>query len=536
MSESFLNGRVTLHCADCREQIVTLADNSIDACVTDPPYALTQASRGGSPRNNDPATPYGRTKLGERGFMGKQWDTGEVAFDPAFWAEVLRVLKPGGHIIAMGGSRTYHRLACAIEDAGFEIRDTIMWVYGSGFPKSHDVSKGIDKARTEDVEPVRVICRAIRQAMDNLGLKSKDLVQHFDGCHPRLIDHWAARDTDSQPALPTWRQWQTLQQVLSLDCSLDEEVWRLNERKGTLGEAWQTAQVVGSEMRPDTTQVRAGFVGMTAPDGKTPLRSVDLRAANSDAARQWQGWGTALKPSWEPCVLARKPLGEKTVAANVLAHGTGALNIDGCRVANDGDNARANKGGYLGLQGGNRPDLPYTANLGRWPANLIHDGSDEVVAAFPDAPGQQAVTGPQYERKNGVTWEHNHVSYSEPRNDSGSAARFFYTSKADADDRLGSKHPTVKPLDLIQYLVRLITPKNGTVLDPFAGTGTTGEAAFREGMRAVLIEREAEYQDDIRRRMKLALGGQDERKRETIKQKTKDQPLDLGPLFKEAAE
>ena len=173
-------------------------------------------------------------------------------------------------------------------------------------------------------------------------------------------------------------------------------------------------------------------------------------------------------------------------------------------------------------------------SLGRWPANVIHDGSEEVVAAFPDAPGQQYYVEPEHGERpsRGIYGDFGARPPNEPRGDSGSAARFFYTAKADADDRLGSKHPTVKPLDLMQYLVRLVTPPRGLVLDPFAGTGTTGEACIREGFRAVLIEREPEYQADIRRRIRLATtAGPDERAREAIKAKLKDKPLDHGPLF-----
>lgn len=406
-SQSFLDGKVILYSGDSREVMASLPDCSVDSIVTDPPYALTAASRNGSPRNNDPETPFGRTKLGERGFMGKTWDVGDTAFAVEFWAEALRVLKPGGHILAFGGTRTYHRLACAIEDAGFEIRDCIMWVYGSGFNK-------------------------------------------------------------------------------------------------------------------------VGYI------------------KDADGEHVMQGWGGALKPALEPIVMARKPL-IGTVAENVLTHGTGALNIDGCRIQADGRplrvldakptdskvySGRTGEGGLgKGLDGGSK--AVGTTDIGRWPANLIHDGSEEVLACFPDAPGQQRpVTG--VERAHRTLNAYGDFGSTrdgfEPRNDSGSAARFFYTAKADADDRIGSKHPTVKPLDLMQYLVRLVTPRGGTVLDPFAGTGTTGEAAWREGMKAILIEREAEYQEDIARRMDLVTKPS---KRAAVA-KTKNKIDDHGPLFAES--
>lgn len=383
VSESFLDGRIALHAGDSRDVIQTIADNSIDACVCDPPYALQSIVKRFGGKNSAPAKGNEAYMRASAGFMGKQWDTGETAFDPTFWAEVLRVLKPGGHLVAFSGTRTYHRMACAIEDAGFEVRDQIGWTFGSGFPKSHNAGNG---------------------------------------------------------------------------------------------------------------------------------------------------WGTALKPAWEPIMLARKAL-IGTVAANVLQHGTGAINIDGCRI---GTEERINTPGStkprVAMGGGWREDAEPTIAAGRWPANIIHDGSEEVLAAFPES--EDGVAG----KRTGTSligaaglggYDEKWGGYG----GGGSAARFFYTAKADAGDRLGSKHPTVKPVDLMQWLCRLVTPPGGTVLDPFAGTGTTGEAAFREGFNAVLIEREEEYQADIRRRMALVLSGPDERSRESIKARTAGQPIDAGPLF-----
>ncbi len=442
---------IALHCGDCLDVLAQTADNSIDSVATDPPYGI--------------------------GFMGKMWDSGKsfverkagkATFDHVdgnhnptcsldlarrrkvegqkfgawceCWArEALRVLKPGGHLLAFGGTRTYHRLACAIEDAGFEIRDCVMWVYGSGFPKSHDVSKGIDKAvgAERDMVPPR----------GNIG-------------HQRNIGNR--------------RPW------------------------------------------------------MDDPNHLT--MSDD---PSTDAAKQWSGWGTALKPAVEPIVMARKPLSEATIAANVMKWGTGALNIDGCRVGTE-NTTRHNHGGTGNPEHwrtGNGDDYTAGSQSGRWPANLIHDGSDEVLAAFPDAAGQQRYVGPGSQKTVNCYGDYGPSQPTEPRGDSGSAARFFYTAKADADDRIGSKHPTVKPIDLMRYLVRLVTPPGGLVLDPFAGTGTTGEAALREGMRVVLIEREAEYCADIRRRMALVMAGPDERERESIKANGRAKGHDDLPLF-----
>lgn len=431
--------RVRVIHADCRVALRELADASIDACVTDPPYSLVSinrrlgnatpedAERNFAARKTDGqgCSPY---RYAARGFMGKTWDTGATAFDPAFWAEVLRALKPGAHLLAMGGTRTFHRLVCAIEDAGFEIRDTIAFLHAQGFPKSHDVSKAID--RKLGAEGARVATGAAVKRM-----------------------------------IPGADQ--------------NKAGWEKNN---------------GREFTPHAY------------------------APATEQAAQWQGWGTALKPAMELVCLARKPL-IGTVAQNVLTHGTGALNVDACRIGyeNDAPNPATNPlhrltGGYkhagnddsgshsYSVKGRGEPS---TANAqGRWPANVLHDGSEEVLRGFPEDAGAFAPvrgTEPSTPTKNvyGEFSRGGGAFYG----DSGSAARFFYTAKADAGDRLGSKHPTVKPVDLMAYLCRLVTPPGGVVLDPFAGSGTTGMACMREGFRAILIEREAEYVADIKRRL-----------------------------------
>jgi DNA modification methylase len=436
MSEELLNGAVTLHHGDSRDVLKCLPDESLDSCVCDPPYALVSiVKRFGGPcaAPTKDGDVYARSSAG---FMNQAWDTGETAFAVEFWAEVMRVLKPGGHVLACGGTRTYHRLACAIEDAGFEIRDTILWLYGSGFPKSHDVSKGIDKAA--GAERTEVIGKSARHGGGVVG-------------------------------------------------------------NGT-----------SYEISPEVPEILAPA---------TP------------EAEQWQGWGTALKPACEPIVLARKPLGEKTVAANVLAHGTGALNVDGCRVEAEKPTGWGGNGG-LGYHGGCDPDGGEARPAeGRWPANVVHDGSEEVVAGFPDSDGQQGdLRGHASQRPTKTCFGDMGPAVDHPaRNDSGSAARFFYSAKADAMDRIGSKHPTVKPVDLMQWLCRLVTPPGGVILDPFAGSGTTGEAAFREGFKCILIEREADYCVDIRERMNLATSGEKSKRRAIAKRKDEEAPA--GGLF-----
>lgn len=481
--ETFLGGRVTLHCGDSRDVLRAIPDASIHAVVTDPPYALVSIGKRFGKEGAAPAQ-FGRDGAYSRasaGFMGQKWDTGETAFAAEFWAEVLRVLKPGGHVISASGTRTYHRLAVAIEDAGFEVRDMVSWLYGSGFPKSHDVSKGIDKLDA-------AAARRERQLRFTAWLRSTGITsaQVNDLTGTVMASHYL---TDKeQPAVATREHLEAMRCLLG---EIPAWVEGLVDERTVESENFKAREIVGHhEDKAQAAKWHAKYAG-----GKVAPADA-ITVAHTPEAQAWQGWSTALKPACEPWVLARKPL-EGSVAANVLAHGAGALNIDGCRIE-AGDKAPAPVGQFggseIGPTGLRGVSDGAADGLGRWPANIVHDGSPEVVAAFPD-----------------------------------DAARFFYSAKADADDRLGSKHPTVKPVDLMQWLCRLVTPPGGTVLDPFAGTGTTGEAAWREGFSAVLVEREAEYQADIRRRMALCLAGPAERKRESVKARAAND--DPGPLF-----
>jgi site-specific DNA-methyltransferase (adenine-specific) len=415
---------IDLRHGDMLDVLPTLAADSIAACITDPPYHLTNNMGTRSPYPGQ-YTPIGRPKEPKGGFMGRVWDGGSIAFDPETWRAVHRVIKPGGYLLAMGGTRTFHRLACAIEDAGFEVRDTIAWVYGSGFPKSLDIGKAIDRAAGAEREVV--------------------------GRRP----DWVVSDK--------WRE---------------------------------------AEQRADRPE---SILNITAPA--------------TDAARQWNGWGTALKPAMELICVARKPLSERTVAANVLRHGTGGINVDACRVeAEDAKEGRTRHGGGQNytpvpdsdpscrLFGRLRPDVTPASPAGRWPANVMHDGSPEVEAAFAAFGTSESASG----GNRGVAQIWGGAPGDQPRNGSdgsGSPSRFFYSAKATASDRADSRHPTVKPIDLIRWLTRLVTPPGGTVLDPFAGSGTTGEAAMLEGFDALLIEREAEHAADIRHRVKRWNGG-----------------------------
>jgi len=422
---------------DCIAAMKAMPDASVDSIVTDPPYEL--------------------------GFMGKSWDSSGVAFNVEVWQEALRVLKPGGHLIAFSGSRTYHRMAVAIEDAGFEIRDQIMWVYGSGFPKSHNISKSLDK---------------------NAGAeRNRDL-------------KWVAIASGS----------------------------------GNYGGG-----------------AKGGEMAMVADD-----------VAITAAAKQWQGWGTALKPAHEPMVLARKPL-IGTVANNVLTYGVGGLNIDGSRVVADGenfDNLKSRPIGKLNTRRNDETDDEFDARvgespeqlaalaklkeLGRFPANSIHDGSDEVVALFPDTKSGAHKAGQPRNATSKTSFVLANTTTFSDEGSSGSAARFFYCAKASKRDRnegldgfeevrtgamqatangsmltgsgnertttRANHHPTVKPTLLMQYLVRLVTPPNGIVLDPFMGSGSTGKACAYEGFDFIGIEQSAEYVAIAQARIDFALG------------------------------
>lgn len=416
-----------LMCGDSLEWMPKIADSSIDSIVTDPPYGLK--------------------------FMGKNWDHGIPG--EAYWQEAFRVAKPGAHLLAFGGTRTFHRLTCAIEDAGWEIRDCIMWVYGSGFPKSLDVSKAIDKAAGVE------------------------------------------RDRYQRPA-----------------------------EGGTFSD-----------------------------DGGTTYGTALINTPETDLAKQWQGFGTALKPSWEPIIVARKPL-IGTVVENILAHGTGALNIDACRVEGVDTKWSTKKSATGTFSQEKRPwkeklsgkEEVFGGVGGRWPANLIHDGSNEVLDLFAKFGESKSSVSDSVSRKNGVLKHggensrpsHNtsdRVTLAEGYCDSGTAARFFYCAKASKNDRdegceelalrrvesdfcqggaanprddgrysVGKNHhPTVKPTKLMQYLCRLVTPPGGLILDPFCGSGTTGKAAMLEGFRFIGIELQSEYIDIARARIEYAL-------------------------------
>ena len=429
--------------------LARLPDCSVHAVVTDPPYGLS--------------------------FMGRDWD--KALPDPRTWSECLRVLRPGGHLVAFGAPRLYHRLACQIEDAGFEIRDCLLWLFGSGFPKSLDVSKAIDKVR-DDTDDVRAVCRWLRARMNERGETSATVAERF-GMHSRMVDHWAARDTDSQPNLPTLEQWDKLRALLDFGPEMDAEVYRLNKRKGNPGEAWLERDVVGTFRAPPPGGVA---YPLSSRDG---LRRSDTPA--TPEAATWSGWGTALKPAYEPIVLARKPL-DGTVAANVQRWGTGAINVDGCRVPSDevtgwgGGGSSLHEGG-LSREGGEA--RPVT---GRWPANLIlSDEGDEEWRRYFYSPKAS-----RSEREAGLEGLPPRV-VDESRAE-GSAGRDNPRAGAGRKgDGRRNHHPTVKPIELMRWLVRLVTPPGGIVVEPFSGSGTTPSACALEDVDCIAMEIDANY-------------------------------------------
>jgi SAM-dependent methyltransferase len=446
---------------DCLERLRELPDSSVDACVTDPPYGLS--------------------------FMGKAWDYDVPGAE--VWREVLRVLKPGGHLLAFAGTRTQHRMAVQIEDAGFEIRDMIAWVYGSGFPKSLDVSKAIDKRK--DWTLVERLAGEIRRARTEAGLSLAEIGEATMAATAGAYGKWYHRGGhmffETGRSLPSRPEWDQLRHVLPIALEF-AAVYEEAER-----------EVVGQR----TTGIGTG-------GGSTPIMqdgSRDITAPATPEAQQWNGWGTALKPALEPITVARKPF-KGNVAANVLEHGTGAINIDGCRVPGSYETRnRQNDGGnsMFGMGAGGGAFVPAE---GRWPANLIHDGSEEVTELFPYqrngganlAPTQKAGTATNIMSGTGMSQPTN-AAYA---GDSGSAARFFYCAKASKADRGAENvHPTVKPTELMRYLCRLVTPPGGVVLDPFMGSGSTGKAAALEGFRFIGIEREAEYLEIARGRIQV---------------------------------
>ena len=466
--------RVTLRllCGDALEQLRLLAEDSVDAVVADPPYGLS--------------------------FMGKDWDHGIPG--EAFWREALRVAKPGAHLLAFGGTRTFHRLACAIEDAGWEMRDCLGWIYASGFPKSKDAGYALhERAEQEAEHDVRFV-RAPYLSQTIYACSQCGQVLLACLSEPGASARWRTWSESKvagseQPCLEGWSHTETSEGELRRCpiCSMSHGILA-DGAQGWLRDGTPSGDGSGPRALSESNGGRTPSGPRSIEQQSEKPRAVLLERS----AQAFRGWGTGLKPAWEPIILAHKPL-EGTVAENVQKWGTGALNIDGCRVEGaKGVPASLSDAGSLGWRTGGDMSRKSEQN-GRWPANLIHDGSEEVVGMFPQS---QAGKETQSRGTGGIWSGESNRPCGPQYGDLGSAARFFYCAKASKEDRgEGNKHPTVKPTDLMRYLCRLVTPLGGTVLDPVMGSGSTGKAAVLEGFSFIGIDNMPEYVEMARRRI-----------------------------------
>lgn len=477
---------------DCLEELKKLDDNSVDAIVTDPPYGLS--------------------------FMGKKWDYDVPSQE--IWEECLRVLKPGGYLLSFAGTRTQHRMAVRIEDAGFEIRDMIAWIYGSGFPKSLNIGKAVDKINGESDRELKFV-----KWFRATGLKQKETNQIIGksdvGSHYLRLD---------QPAIPTRELWNILRPHIKIEIPqwVDELVERLEREREIVG--IQTN--IANKSNDNTGRYNWNTENQTRKD------SIDITKGTSE----WEGWGTALKPALEPITVARKPLSEKTVALNCLKWGVGGIDIDGSRVGTEQTITERNgNSGGNGAYGRDERKFARVNPPGRFPANLIHDGSVEVLSLFPNSDSNVLC----HCGKNG----HAINSINCPKHGKdNSSARFFYCAKASKSERnrgcegleekitghrsnfrcklcgyqkasgtpcqcenpvweeiplkpQSNNHPTVKPVALMEYLVKLVSRGGQIILDPFAGSGSTGIACQNLNRDFILIEREPQYVEIIKARL-----------------------------------
>jgi DNA modification methylase len=574
----------------------TLADNSVDSIVTDPPYGLS--------------------------FMNNKWDYDVPSVE--LWKEVYRVLKHGGHVVSFGGTRTYHRMVVNIEDAGFEIRDQIMWLYGSGFPKSHNIGKAIDaiektgksnpkalrEARMGDeYEPTGQIDyakgrmfsseikndntqlnitnawegwgTALKPAHEDLVLARKpfqfssDFIYLYENivyklkiqiCQSKLFAKDAEKifmssQKESNEVKLDFAQWSvekpfnSKEDLLVLMDMLQLELMEGNTTLNIvllwlniLADLWNVLNTYITETESNTIielrilnslEWESIFQNITLlKDNKTNglianvltaesifsvlnLKLSDILTHSAKESATLKGEEKNFAPNSNPICLARKPLSEKSVAENVLKHGTGGIHIDGCRVGSEnrtykGSGKQPNKlnnhgkgATGIGYMDGSGSDLEYSVN-GRFPANVIHDGSEEVLEGFPNTGNGNGgkpynYSGKEYDNKKTSMFNGDKPQAPSNFNDSGNASRFFYCAKASKSDRSdGNNHPTVKPTELMRYLCRLITPPNGIVLDPFMGSGSTGKGAILEGFDFIGMELDPEYVEIAKARIEHA--------------------------------
>lgn len=461
--------------------------NSIDSIVTDPPYELN--------------------------FMSKGWDNAGISFQKETWQKCYEVLKPGSYLLAFGGSRTFHRIAVAIEDAGFEIRDTIMWLYGSGFPKSMDISKQIDKNNAKSRKVTNEFKNYLNKKRKEKGYSLADINRLMEVATTGGGFASSLMGEKEILILPTKENYNKLKKILDLDNRYDEMVEIYEAER----------EVIGKKQKLESYKYKNNNVYQT--NGNKEKITLDITAPSTDLAKKWQGWGTALKPSFEPIIVARKPF-KGSLVDNVIENGVGGINIDECRVETTDINRKggATTNGNIGYNPSTK-----TYNDGRFPANTIltYDETDfdEVCGGFPQchkAGNKKIPNRLDYNATSYKIPKENRIENPDYYGDSGSASRYFYCAKASKKDRDEgceyledtvnacsnqaiaelkrgndtfsdetnstfnkvykgkNTHPTVKPTNLMQYLVRLVTPNGGTVLDPFNGSGSTGKAVMYE--------------------------------------------------------
>ena len=426
---------VTIYHGDCLDVLPQL--DKASAIVTDPPYEL--------------------------GFMGKKWDSQGVSFQIETWRTIRNACKSGAMLLSFGGTRTFHRIACAIEDAGFEYRDTVMWVYGSGFPKSLDIGKAIDKHGGNQVGWFGQWLRKWRAEKGILQKQIAELFPSRTGGLTGCVANWELGFN-----LPTPEQFNLICRAFNLPFNSIAEAKR---------------EVIGK----DRNWGDAGVVPLTG------YKELDITAPATPESYIWNGYGTALKPAYEPIILGMNPL-DRTFANNALKYGVAGLNIDECRVGTDKPPAKNTPfESWRNLEGrGDRqsPEQTYNPNEGRFPANFLHDGSDEVLELFPktgkSSGGKSGHTGAY-----GGGYKEEYYKGEKPGfGDNGSASRFFYCAKASKSERSATNnHPTVKPLALMEYLCKLVKmPEYNIILDPFCGSGTTLLACMKLGIKAIGID------------------------------------------------
>lgn len=444
---------------DCLEVLRKMGDNSIDSVVTDPPYGLS--------KEPDIEQVLSKWLAGEsyhsdgRGFMNKSWDS--FVPNPDVWKEVYRVLKPGGHALVFAGTRTQDLMTVSLRLGGFEIRDVMEWLYFSGFPKSMDVGKAFDRRRTEDLPHIYAVTKFIADGRNKAKKTNQEIDKHF-GLNG-VAGHWTT--LSSQPRVPKIEQWLRLKEFLALSDEMDTEVWRLNDRKGEPGDAWDAREKIGEVETKDFSHHNGSMMSKEmTEDWSTKTITVDITAPATDIAQQWDGWGTALKPAHEPIIVARKPL-SGTVANTVERCGTGAINIDGCRIGGE------------------------TRESGRFPANCV-TVEDNVYYSpyFNVTPHELCKKAGKKDRNS--DWKGEGISRETVITDDGRKKAIDNPFLRGETKRINS-HPTVKPTELMAWLVRLVTPPCGTILDPYVGSGTTLVAARREGFNSIGIEQSREY-------------------------------------------